>query len=93
MPLRPDVRLALAGGNVALEFHHVVDGGPGTAARSLAVLGAMLEWAAHPDRKPVPANPAKGVKLLKGGKREGFPSEAELARLADVLARWRASIG
>jgi hypothetical protein len=71
----------------------IVDGGPGTAARSLAVLGAMLEWAAHPDRKPVPANPAKGVKLLKGGKREGFPSEAELARLADVLARWRASIG
>ncbi|MGH3235009.1 MAG: Arm DNA-binding domain-containing protein, partial [Streptosporangiaceae bacterium] len=26
----------------------IVDGGPGTAARSLAVLGAMLEWAAHP---------------------------------------------
>jgi hypothetical protein len=64
----------------------IVDGGPGTAARSLAVLGAMLEWAAHPDRKLIPANPARGVKLLKGGKRERFLSEAELARLADALA-------
>lgn len=64
----------------------IVDGGPGTAARSLAVLGAMLEWAAHPDRKLTPANPAKGVRLLKGGKRERFLSEAELARLADALA-------
>jgi hypothetical protein len=26
----------------------IVDGGPGTAARSLAALGAMPEWAAHP---------------------------------------------
>jgi integrase len=64
----------------------MVNGGPGTAARSLAVLGAMLEWAAHPDRRLTPANPAKGVKLLKGGKRERFLSEAELAKLADALA-------
>ncbi len=64
----------------------IVDGGPGTAARSLAVLGAMLEWAAHPDRKLIPANAAKGVKLLKGGKRERFLSEAELAKLAEALA-------
>lgn len=64
----------------------IVNGGPGTAARSLAVLGAMLEWAAHPDRKLITANPVKGVKLLKGGKRERFLSEAELARLADALA-------
>jgi integrase len=64
----------------------IVDGGPGTAARSLAVLGAILEWAAHPDRKLIAANPAKGVKLLKGGKRERFLSRAELARLADALA-------
>ena len=68
----------------------IVDGGRGTAARSLAVLGAMLEWAAHPDRKLIAANPAKGVKLLKGGKRERFLSEAELARLADALAAMQA---
>ncbi len=68
----------------------IVDGGPGTAARSLAVLGAMLEWAAHPDRRLIPANPARGVKLLKGGKRERFLSEAELAALADALAAMEA---
>jgi integrase len=68
----------------------IVSGGPGTAARSLAVLRAMLEWAAHPDRKLIPANPAKGVKLLKGGKRERFLSEAELAKLADALATMKA---
>jgi integrase len=68
----------------------IVDGGFGTAARSLAVLGAMLEWAAHPDRKLIPANPARGVKLLKGSKRERFLSEAELARLADALAAMEA---
>jgi integrase len=64
----------------------IVDGGPGTAARSLAVLGAMLEWAARPHRKLIPANPAKGAKLFRGGKRERFLSEAELAKLADALA-------
>jgi len=68
----------------------IVDGGPGTAARSLAVPGAMLEWAGHPDRKLIPANPAKGVKLLKGGKRERFLSEAEVAKLADALAAMEA---
>jgi integrase len=50
------------------------------------VLAAMLEWAIHPDRKLIPANPAKGVKLLKGGKRERFLSEAELAKIANALA-------
>jgi len=68
----------------------IVDGGPGTAARSLAVLSAMLEWAAHSDRGLILANPAKGVRLLKGGKRERFLSEAELARLADALAAMEA---
>jgi integrase len=49
----------------------IVEGGPGTAARSLAVLGAMLEWAARPDRKLIPANPAKGGKLLAELPRRG----------------------
>jgi len=68
----------------------IIDGGPATAARSLAVLGAMLEWAAHSDRKLIAANPARGVKLLKCGKRERFLSEAELAGLADALAAMEA---
>jgi integrase len=62
----------------------IVEGGPGTAARSLAVLGAMLQFAVG--RQLIPANPTKGVKLLKGRKRERFLSEAELARLSGVLA-------
>ena len=37
-------------------------------------------------RKLVPANPAKGVQLLKGDKKERFLSEAEVAKLADTLA-------
>jgi integrase len=62
----------------------LVSGGRGTAARSLAVLGAMLEFGVG--RKLVPANPAKGVPLLKMQRRERFLSEAEVARLADAMA-------
>jgi integrase len=61
----------------------IVEGGRGTAARSLAVLGAMLQFATG--RKLVAANPAKGVRLLKGEKKERFLTEAEVARLADTL--------
>jgi integrase len=61
----------------------IIEGGRGTAARSLAVLGAMLQFAVG--RKLIPANPAKGVQLLKGEKKERFLSEAEVARLADTL--------
>jgi len=62
----------------------IVEGGRGTAARSLAVLGAMLQFAVG--RRLIPANPAKGVQLLKGSQKERFLSEAEVARLADTLA-------
>jgi integrase len=61
----------------------IVEGGRGTAARSLAVFGAMLQFGVA--RKLIPTNPAKGVQLLKGAKKERFLSEAELARLADTL--------
>jgi integrase len=62
----------------------IVSGGKGTAARSLAVLGAMMQFGV--DRKLIPANPAKGVPLLKQNRRERFLSEAEVARLADTIA-------
>ena len=64
--------------------HARVPGGGGTAARSLAVLGAMLQFAT--ERGLVAANAAKGVPLLKGQKKERFLQEAEVARLADALA-------
>jgi integrase len=61
----------------------IVRGGRGTAARSLAVLGAMLQFAVK--RKHITANPAKGVPLLKGNKKERFLSEAEVKRLAEAV--------
>jgi integrase len=62
----------------------IVKGGRGTAARSLAVLGAMLQFALG--RRLIAANPAKGVPLLKSAQKERFLSEAEVAQLADTLA-------
>jgi integrase len=62
----------------------IVKGGRGTAARSLAVLGAMLQFAVK--RKLIVANPAKGVPLLKGKKKERFLSEAEVKRLAEAVS-------
>ena len=62
----------------------IVNGGRGTAARSLAVLGAMLQFALG--RRLIAASPARGVPLLKGAKRERFLSEIELARLADAMS-------
>jgi integrase len=66
----------------------IVEGGRGTAARSLAVLGAMLQFAF--ERKLIASNPAKGVRLLKGQPKERFLSEAEVARLGDTLAAMQA---
>jgi integrase len=62
----------------------IVEGGRGTAARSLTVLGAMLEFAVG--RKLISANPAKAVKLFKAAKKERFLSETELAALAETMA-------
>jgi integrase len=66
----------------------IVKGGKGTAARSLAVLAAMLQFGAGRDL--LPSNPARGVKLYKGEKKERFLSEAEVSRLADTLAAMEA---
>lgn len=63
----------------------IVEGGPGTAARATAVLGAILAFAVSRDLRP--DNPARGVKLNKGRKVERFLSAAELARLGDALAQ------
>jgi integrase len=61
----------------------IVSGGPGTASRALAVLGAMLEFGMG--RKLIPTNPAKGVPLMKLQRRERFLSEIEVARLAAAI--------
>jgi integrase len=61
----------------------IVEGGPGTAARATAVLGAVLNFVVSRGLRP--DNPARGVKLNKGRKVERFLSAGELARLGDGL--------
>jgi integrase len=61
----------------------IVEGGPGTAARATAVLGAVLAFATTRGLRP--DNPARGVRLNKGRKVERFLSAGELARLGEAL--------
>jgi integrase len=62
----------------------IVEGGKGIAARSLAVLSAMLSFAEG--RGIVPSNPAKGVRPYRGRPRERFLTDAEVTAIADALA-------
>ena len=62
----------------------IVTGGKSTAARTVAVLSAMLSFAAR--RGIISTNPALGVEKFKAEKRERFLSEVELEALADGLA-------
>lgn len=62
----------------------IVRGGPGTAARATAVLGAMLGFAVK--QGLIAENPAKGVELNKQQRRERFLSSKELEQLGEALA-------
>jgi integrase len=61
----------------------IVKGGKGIAARSLAVLSAMLSFAA--DRGIVVSNAAKGVQPYRGRPRERFLTDAEVSSIAGAL--------
>jgi integrase len=61
----------------------IIKGGKGIAARSLAVLSAMLSFAA--DRGIVSSNAAKGVHPYKGRPRERFLTDAEVTSIAEAL--------
>ncbi|MBL8670826.1 MAG: tyrosine-type recombinase/integrase [Alphaproteobacteria bacterium] len=63
----------------------IVRGGKGTAARSLAVLRAMLAFGVA--RSLLSGNAASGVRPFKGEKRERFLTDPEVAALADALAQ------
>ncbi|WP_131196872.1 site-specific integrase [Lichenihabitans psoromatis] len=62
----------------------IVRGGKGIATRVLAIFGAMCEFATK--RAILPFNPAKGVELAKGEKKERFLVDREVVALADALA-------
>ncbi len=61
----------------------IIAGGPGTAARSLGTLSAVLSWAVG--RKLIDANPAKGVPLLRLRKRDASLTADELSRLVETV--------
>ena len=69
-----------------------VTGGRGTAARTVAVLGAVYAWAVR--EGIVTENPVRGVTLFKGEKKERFLSGDELRRLGETLdaaeTEWKA---
>jgi integrase len=62
----------------------IVEGGRGIAARSLAVLSAMLSFAE--ERALIRSNPAKGVRSYKGQPKERFLGESEVGFIANALA-------
>jgi integrase len=61
----------------------IVSGGPGTAARTMVTLAAMLNWAVK--RGFMVSNPAKGVPRLKSDRVDRFLSQEEFARLFRAL--------
>lgn len=62
----------------------IVEGGKGTAARSVAVLGAIMSYAVRRGYRA--DNPVKGIERLKGERRERYLSLSEFSRLGGVLA-------
>ena len=59
---------------------------PGAANRTIQLLSNMMNVAEQDGLRPEGSNPCRGIERFKERKRERFLSEAELARLAEVLA-------
>ncbi len=62
----------------------IVDGGRGTATRTIGLLGGIYSFAV--DRGIVQENPVRGIKRYKDKRVERFLSEQELANLGGALA-------
>jgi integrase len=67
-------------------LHHGMNETPGAANRTLALLSKMFNLAEIWGLRPDGSNPCRHVEKFKENKLERFLSEAELARLAEVLA-------
>ena len=64
----------------------IVEGGKGTATRTVGLLGGIFSFAVS--RRLRADNPARGVKRYTDKKGETFLSTAELAKLGDALATY-----
>ena len=69
-----------------VKLHHRLKDTPYQANRVLALLSKMFNLAESWDLRPDGTNPCRHVEKYRERNRERFLSEAELARLADVLA-------
>ncbi|MGI8568512.1 MAG: tyrosine-type recombinase/integrase [Methylocella sp.] len=67
----------------------IVEGGKGTASRTVGLLGGIFSFAVS--RHLRPDNPVRGVKRYPDKKGETFLSPAELARLGEALGAAEAS--
>jgi integrase len=63
----------------------MVEGGKGTATRTVGLLGGIFTFAVA--RKLRPENPVRGVKRYQDKKRETFLSSAEMAKLGGGVAK------
>jgi integrase len=61
-----------------------ITGGRGVAARTLGMLGTILEYAKHP-LNLIKENPVRGIKKPSEGKQHRFLSMEEIARLGAVI--------
>lgn len=64
----------------------IATGGIGTATRTIGILSSVFSYAV--DEEWITINPCRGVKLRPGGRCERFLSEAEAAKLGEVLNIW-----
>ena len=62
----------------------IVEGGKGTATRTLGLLGGIFSFAV--DRGILADNPARGIRRFKDKRVERFLSEDELSRLGSAIA-------
>jgi len=74
----------VAAGKIKGEATPHTRGGPGAAARTAGLLGAIFGFAVS--RRLLADNPVRGVSRPRDVKRERFLSPAELGRLGEVLA-------
>jgi integrase len=69
----------------------IVRGGQGTASRTVVQLSAMFSYAVR--EGVMAANPARGIRRWKDGKRERYLNEEELKRLGEAIAETEAAGG